>query len=101
MTNSLSRIELEILCYGEQPISTNGDPIHNIIQLLINAIIPKKICKEALKFIHYFVNCRLYDISPENLITGVIWSVDQNNKREALGRYIKRSNRFTWEANVV
>jgi hypothetical protein len=100
MENSLSKIELEILCDGEQPTTSAGDPIHNIIQLSINTIIPKMIRREALKFIHYFVNCRIYNISPENIITGVIWAVDQNNKRATLGRYIKRSNRFTWETNV-
>jgi hypothetical protein len=93
-----SEIELEILCNGEQPLNKEGDLIHNIIPLSKNnqQLTLKSIKRKALGFIHYFIHCKIYDISKNDFITGTLWSI-KDNKRSPLGRYVNRYNRFAWE----
>jgi hypothetical protein len=98
-----TKIELEILCDGMQPLNEQGDPIHNIIILYNNNLqqfVFKEIKTKALKFIHYFIDCKIYNISANNCITGIIWKVSPNNKKSLLGRYVRLASRFTWEPSV-
>lgn len=96
-----AKLELEILCDGQQPVNEQGDPIHNAITLCygVQKMVPDKIKNKALKYIHYFIRCKGNGISLNNVITGTIWSTN-HSKRSSLGRYIRKASRFTWEPSA-
>jgi hypothetical protein len=81
-----TKFELEILCDGAQPLTGEGYPIYNRIP--ISAIDNKKlyvtIKQQALKYLHYFMRCKIYNISNEKFISGKIWKIDVDNKNYLL-----------------
>jgi hypothetical protein len=96
--NDKVKVELEILVDGEAPISNEGNPIHNIIEIPFEDIENKNgIRKYALKYLHYFESSK---INKNSTIKGVLWikNLPKLTKPLRMGAYEKKNNRYVWNA---